>query len=105
MPEPDTARQGEIITDDEPVERGLVELLEENGQYRLRTNLPEIIGDFRCGMIHSDILGCAFEPEQRFENPDGSEIIFDRDYFGAHRGTSAMPGPFACAEDAAKQLF
>ncbi len=29
MPEPGTARQGEIITDDEPVERGLVELLEE----------------------------------------------------------------------------
>jgi hypothetical protein len=72
-----------------------VELVEENGQYKLKTNLPELIGDFRCGMIHSDILGCAFEPEQRFENNDGSAIVFDRDYNGEHRGMEVLPGAFA----------
>jgi hypothetical protein len=46
-------------------------------------------------MIHSDILGKAFEPEERFENPDGSAITFDTDYFGKHRGVDVIPGPFA----------
>ena len=40
-------------------------------------------------------LGMAFEPEQRFENNDGSDIIFDTDYLGDHRGLSVLPGPFA----------
>ena len=48
-----------------------------------------------CGLIGSEKLGYAFEPEQRFENPDGSDLLLDRDYFGAHRGVSTLPGPFA----------
>lgn len=91
-----------LIDKDAKVE---VKLIEKDGKYCLETNVYDYLKDFKTGIINSDILGCAFEPEQRFENPDGSEIIFDRDYFGAHRGTSALPGPFACAEDAAKQLF
>ena len=91
-----------LIDKDAKVE---VKLVEKDGTYRLETNVYDYLKDFTAGIINSDILGCAFEPEQRFENPDGSEIIFDRDYFGAHRGTAAIPGPFATAEDAAKQLF
>ena len=91
-----------LIDKDAKVE---VKLVEKDGTYRLETNVYDYLKDFTAGIINSDILGCAFEPEQRFENPDGSEIIFDRDYFGAHRGTAAIPGPFANAEDAAKQLF
>jgi hypothetical protein len=49
----------------------------------------------KCRMIASDILGRAFEPEQRFESPDGSEIIFDTDYFGDVRAETIVPGPFA----------
>ena len=26
---------------------------------------------------------------------DGSDIVFDRDYHGAHRGVNTLPGPFA----------
>ena len=66
-----------------------------DGRQVLKTNVYDYIGSFRAGIVTSDILGCAFEPEQRFENPDGTEIIFDRDYFGAHRGLDALPGPFA----------
>jgi len=61
----------------------------------LKTNIYQLIQDFRAGIITSDLLGCAFEPEQRFENPDGTAITFDRDILGAHRGVQAMPGPFA----------
>lgn len=71
------------------------ELLENNGTYSLKTNIYELLGNFQAGMINSDILGKAFEPEQRFENPDESDIILNQDYFGEHRGLSAIPGPFA----------
>ncbi|MBR5421918.1 MAG: right-handed parallel beta-helix repeat-containing protein [Lachnospiraceae bacterium] len=78
-----------------------IELVEKNGKYTLKTNVFTLLKDFRCGVITSDTLGCAFEPEQRFEAPDGSTIVFDSDYFGNHRGTEALPGPFA-DEKAAK---
>ncbi|MBQ3899913.1 MAG: hypothetical protein II741_08770, partial [Lachnospiraceae bacterium] len=60
--------------------------------------------DFKNGIITSDTLGCAFQPEQRFENPDGTAITFDSDYFGNHRGIEAIPGPFA-DEKAAKKVL
>ncbi len=86
-------------------ENAKVALVEKDGRPALETNLYDLIGDFRDGVITSDTLGCAFEPEQRFENPDGSAITFDRDYFGAHRGLDTLPGPFACAKDAENVLW
>lgn len=77
-----------------------VELEESNGKPVLKTNVYDFIGDFSDGIVTSDILGKAFEPEQRFENPDGTEIIFNRDFFGAHRGLDTLPGPFAEGGDA-----
>lgn len=81
-----------------------VELEEKDGKYILKTNVYDLLGDFRSGIVNSDILGYAFEPEQRFEDPDGSAILFDQDYLGDHRGIGALPGPFAAAEAAAKEL-
>ena len=78
--------------------KAFVRLEEEGGRLVLKTNVYELLGDFRAGVVTSDTLGCAFEPEQRFENPDGTPIVFDRDYCGDHRGLSALPGPFAEAQ-------
>ena len=50
-------------------------------------------------MVRTDTLGKAFEPEQRFENPDGSEIVFDTDYYGNQRFQNILPGPFAEASE------
>ena len=58
-------------------------------------NLYEKIGGFECRMVDSDVLGKAFEPEERFENPDGSTITFDTDYNGNSRTGSVIPGPLA----------
>jgi len=80
------------------------ELICENGQYILKTDLFEQLKDFRDAVITSDTLGEAFEPEQRFENPDGTDIIFNTDYLGDHRGLSTLPGPFAEAGDAIRVL-
>lgn len=82
-----------------------ISLEEKDGKYRLKTNVFSKLKDFRDGLITSDVLGIAFEPEQRFENPDGTDILFNRDYFGNHRGTDTIPGPFASPEDAEKCLF
>jgi hypothetical protein len=86
-------------------EKAYVELVEDNGKYSIKTNVYDILGSFTDGIINSDILGEAFEPEQRFENPDGSSIIFNRDYSGGHRGNQTIPGPFATKEAAGKQLW
>ena len=82
-----------------------IALTEKDGKPVLKTNLYTRLKGFRDGIITSDILGCAFEPEERFESPDGTEIIFNRDYFGNPRGTETIPGPFATAEDSAKALW
>ena len=65
----------------------------------LKNNLAELLGGYRAGVISTAMLGTAFEPEQRFENRDGSDIVFNEDFFGNHRGTSVIPGPFASLSD------
>ena len=82
-----------------------IELTEQDGRYRLKTNVYSKLKEFRDGIICTEMLGKAFEPEQRFENPDGTDIIFDRDYFGNHRGTDTIPGPFASGENAVDILY
>ncbi|MCC8102769.1 MAG: right-handed parallel beta-helix repeat-containing protein [Clostridiales bacterium] len=82
-----------------------VRLVEKDGMYRLETNIFEGFGEFQDGIITSDILGKAFEPEERFENTDGTAITFDRDYFGDHRGIATVPGPFASAESLKKAVW
>ena len=82
-----------------------VHLEEKDGKYYLRTNIYDLLDDFRDNMITSDSLGKAFEPEQRFENSDGTDIIFDKDYAGNHREPEPIPGPFASGKDAKKALW
>ena len=82
-----------------------VELVEKNGKYSVKTNIYDFIKDYTDGIITSDILGKAFQPEQRFENTDGSAITFDSDYFGDHRGLTAVPGPFVSKESLEKNLW
>lgn len=77
----------------------------DNGKYSIKTNLYDSLDKFRTGIIATENLGQAFEPEQRFENPDGTSIIFDKDYFGEHRGASTLPGPFASSEDVSKCVW
>ena len=81
-----------------------VALAEKDGKITLKTNLFTRLKNFRDGILTSDSLGKAFEPEQRFENTDGTDIVFNRDYFGNARGIDTIPGPFASAEDAANPL-
>ena len=49
-------------------------------------------------MIDTETLGKAFEPEEYYENTDGTPITFNEDYFGNKRGIRVMPGPYASEE-------
>ncbi len=62
----------------------------------LRTNLADC-PPAPASLIDTATLGEAFEPEQPFENPDGTPITFDADYFGQPVGEHPLPGPFADA--------
>lgn len=75
-----------------------LKLQEEEGTYILHTNLGGYLSEGEEELITTETLGMAFEPEQRFENPDGSEIIFDKDYFG-EKQERVMAGPFAKVTD------
>lgn len=68
---------------------------EADGKFIFKTNVYDYIKGFASALIETDTLGKAFEPEQRFENPDGTDIVFDADFGGAKRGASVLPGPFA----------
>lgn len=46
-------------------------------------------------LFTSDDLGYTYEPEERFENPDGSDIRFDVDIFGKRRNHKPVAGPIA----------
>ena len=70
------------------------ELGYSDGRWTFKTNLPEYLPEPFGGMISTETLGEAFEPEQRFENPDGTPIIFNQDYYGRHRALCPNCGPF-----------
>ncbi len=82
-----------------------VELSEQDGHPVLVTDLYERLSGFTADMVCSETLGRAFEPNERYENPDGTDIVFDSDYLGGHRGVGVLPGPFASAEDARRPLW
>ncbi len=72
-----------------------ISLEEEDGNYRLKTNLYGYLPKMENRIITTDILGMAFEPEQKFENPDGTPIVLDKDYYGKEWGENSGAGPFA----------
>ena len=82
-----------------------LELEESEGTYRLKTNLFEKLPQMKLPTVSTQLLGMAFEPEQKFESPDGSPILFDRDYFGNRRGLFPMAGPFVSEQDAQKPVW
>ena len=87
------AREKENLIDSKS--KAFVKLEEKRGAFTLKTNVFDLVKDFADHMISTETLGKAFEPEEQYENPDGTPITFDEDYFGNKRGIRVIPGPFA----------
>ena len=77
---------------DSPVE---LELSERDGGWTLRTDIGALLPAAGQALVTTGTLGMAFEPEQPFENPDGTPITFDTDFFGRPAGERPVAGPFA----------
>lgn len=75
------------------------ELEEKEGVVSLSTNLYKYLPLEGKKMISTKTLGMAFEPEQKYENPDGTPIIFQRDYSGKRTAAKPIPGPFAVEKE------
>ena len=88
------AEKDGLVDTEHPVS---VEIEQTESGWELQTDLYDYLKGFTCRMIDSDTLGKAFEPEARYENPDGTAIRFDTDFLGEHRGTEVIPGPFAAS--------
>ena len=80
-------------------------LVEKEDSWYLETDLYDYLPGMATQVISTETLGEAFEPEQKFENPDGTPIVFQRDYFDGHRSANPLPGPFVCGHCAKGKLF
>ncbi len=77
---------------------------EKEDGWHVKTNLSDVIDGlikqgknhagevFATEIIDTDKLGLAFEPEEKFENPDETPITLDEDYFGTKRIANPAPG-------------
>ena len=91
-----------ILDTEHPVR---LELIEEEGSWKLNTNLFVLVSEQRRKMISSQTLGEAFEPEEGYENPDGSTIVFNQDFFGQTTGEHPIVGPIECEEEMTEVIF
>ncbi len=83
-----------------------VSIREKDGTPALCADLDGLVPHGLCRLIDTDALGEAFEPEQRFENPDGTPLSLDTDWFGEKAGKEILPGPFADGRyDGRKLIF
>ncbi|MCK4920013.1 MAG: sulfatase-like hydrolase/transferase [Bacteroidales bacterium] len=83
-----------------------LEIIEkEDGFYIEWANNPAWTKNVKRDLITTDLLGKAIVPNMKYENPDGSPIAIDTDYFGNPRNKSnPAPGPFEGLGDE-KQLI
>ena len=94
--------KGAVVDTEHEVSVGVEE--REDG-WHLTGNIFDCLPETACRTISTETLGMAFEPEEFYENPDGTPIVFNLDYFGERRTASPIPGPFADAEAAGNILF
>jgi len=72
-----------------------IKLTEEGDNVYLSMIPDQLFNSQRDVLITSDLLGYAKVPKVRFENPDGTSLKIDKDYFGHIRSPeNAVAGPF-----------
>ncbi len=69
-------------------------ICDENGSVYLEITLPEEFFRLDTQIQTTETLGAAHLSGALFENPDGSPLSLDRDYFGQKRRSGGPAGPF-----------
>ena len=83
-------KEAEPVILTEPV---TLEVTGDGADAQVKTNLYQLLPESKAPFVSTETLGMAFEPEEKFENPDGTPIAFDTDYLGRHRAVNPTPGP------------
>ena len=77
------------------VSKMTVSVEEKNDEWELVLTVPGEVTNKNCTAVTTARLGSPRITEEAFENPDGTPIDFTKDYFGASRTDTVIPGPFA----------
>lgn len=95
--------EDDALTCDQKLHLNLVQ--RSDGLY-LKTNLFDVLPLKTDGVVSTATIPMAFEPEERYENPDGTPIVFNTDFFGNHRdGVKVTAGPFIDSTETTHKLF
>lgn len=82
-----------------------IKLTQENGAFYLECHLPPFDSP-SCRQITTSILGTTKLTDYHYENPDGSEIVIDKDYFKAERSSlTPVAGPFESAITGSRKVW
>ena len=87
---PFRAEKFPIVTD------GMTASVEElDGEWILTITVPESVANADCESVTTEMLGMTAFSEERFENPDGSDVDLTLDIIGNRRNGKVIPGPIA----------
>jgi len=75
-------------------ENPMLEIREEKGKFYAEFTADQSLFKTKTEPIETKMLGRPRICNFRFEAPDGSEIVFNRDICGNERSKSPIPGPF-----------
>jgi len=90
-----TGRQGETSSAVLPQFNPNIKLIEEGETVELHLTLPPADTDQRNRLVTTELLGKAKIPDAPYENPDGTPLKIDGDYFGKTRNKdNPSAGPF-----------
>ncbi len=88
---PCSKEEGAVVCADAGIDVEIID--DEAGKVVIRVKDTAQYLAVKCDMVTTGTLGMSYHAEMLFENPDGSPIRFDRDFFGNER-RSFTPGPF-----------
>ncbi|MBO9620553.1 MAG: right-handed parallel beta-helix repeat-containing protein [Niabella sp.] len=84
----------------------LAKLTTENDKVYLQVNLNKNWLQQKRKLVTTGVLGKVIVPDLPFENPDGTALKIDTDYFGRKRNVAnPSPGPFEIKETGKQKLW
>ena len=77
----------------------------EDGSVYLACDLGNMTKDVETVTVTTDALGIALEPELPFENPDGTPLCIENDFYGNPHPSGRMTvGPFEGLRDGKQKI-
>ena len=78
-----------------PAYKEKIQINKAPGGWYLHLKLDKAWAERQRKVVTTELLGKAAVPNQKFENPDGSPLRIDKDFFGKKRNDrNPFPGPF-----------